>query len=91
MTKEYDKAIVDFAKVGECGYKLFPDYKQLFKVANERCEEIILAVQYIEDPTGYGTGNTKVLCGIYPGELKIAVAVGVTLQVTPALVNLMKR
>ena len=51
LTKEYDKAIADFAKVGDCGYKLFPNYRQLFKVANERCEEMILSVQYIEDPT----------------------------------------
>ena len=57
--KEYDKAIADFAKVGDCGYKLFPNYRQLFKVANERCEEMILSVQYIEDPTGYGTGIQK--------------------------------
>ena len=59
LTKEYDKAIADFAKVGDCGYKLFPNYRQLFKVANERCEEMILSVQYIEDPTGYGTGIRK--------------------------------
>lgn len=59
LTKEYDKAIADFAKVGDCGYKLFPNYRQLFKVANERCEEMILSVQYIEDPTGYGTGIQK--------------------------------
>lgn len=25
----------------------------------ERCEEMILSVQYIEDPTGYGTGIQK--------------------------------
>lgn len=59
ITKEYGKAAADFAKVGDCGYKLFPDYRQLFKVANERCEEMIMGVQYIEDPTGYGTGIQK--------------------------------
>ena len=91
LTKEYDKAIADFAKVGECGYKLFPDYKQLFKVANERCEEIILAVQYIEDPTGYGTGIQK-YCAAFTQGAKDSRGCWGDLQVTPALVNLfMKR
>lgn len=87
LTKEYDKAIADFAKVGECGYKLFPDYKQLFKVANERCEEIILAVQYIEDPTGYGTGIQK-YCAAFTQGAKDSRGCWGDLQVTPALVNL---
>ena len=87
LTKEYDKAIADFAKVGECGYKLFPYYKQLFKVANERCEEIILAVQYIEDPTGYGTGIQK-YCAAFTQGAKDSRGCWGDLQVTPALVNL---
>ncbi|MDR1091656.1 MAG: RagB/SusD family nutrient uptake outer membrane protein, partial [Prevotella sp.] len=36
ITKDYDKAVADFAKVGDCGYKLYPDYKKLFKVEQER-------------------------------------------------------
>ena len=87
ITKEYDKAIADFAKVGECGYKLFPDYKQLFKVANERCEEVILAVQYIEDPTGYGTSLQK-FCAAFTQGSKDGRGCWGDLQVTPAVVNL---
>ena len=59
FTKEYDKAIVDFAKVGECGYKLYPDYKALFKRAQRGCEEIIFSLQHIEDPAGYGSRVNK--------------------------------
>lgn len=87
ITKEYDKAIADFTKVGECGYKLFPDYKQLFKVANERCEEIILAVQYIEDPSGYGTSLQK-FCAAFTQGSKDGRGCWGDLQVTPAVVNL---
>lgn len=87
LTKEYDKAIADFAKVGDCGYKLFPNYRQLFKVANERCEEMILSVQYIEDPTGYGTGIQK-YCAAFTQGAKDSRGCWGDLQVTPAVVNL---
>lgn len=87
LTKEYDKAIADFAKVGDCGYKLFPNYRQLFKVANERCEEMILSVQYIEDPTGYGTGIQK-YCAAFTQGSKDSRGCWGDLQVTPAVVNL---
>ena len=87
LTKEYDKAIADFAKVGDCGYKLFPNYSQLFKVANERCEEMILSVQYIEDPTGYGTGIQK-YCAAFTQGAKDSRGCWGDLQVTPAVVNL---
>ncbi len=87
LTKQYDKASADFAKVGECGYKLFADYRQLFKVANERCEEMILSVQYIEDPTGYGTGIQK-FCAAFTQGSKDSRGCWGDLQVTPALVNL---
>ncbi|MDR0687505.1 MAG: RagB/SusD family nutrient uptake outer membrane protein, partial [Prevotellaceae bacterium] len=72
IAKDYENAIADFAKVGECGYSLFAptgtdaDYKQLFKVANERCEEMILSVQYIEDPAGYGSRLQK-YCAPFQG------------------------
>ena len=87
LTKEYDKAIADFAKVGDCGYKLFPNYRQLFKVATERCEEMILSVQYIEDPTGYGTGIQK-YCAAFTQGAKDSRGCWGDLQVTPAVVNL---
>lgn len=59
ITKQYQKAADDFKKVGECGYALYPNYRQLFKVAQERCEEMILSVQYIEEPSGYGSSLQK--------------------------------
>ncbi|MDE7151806.1 MAG: RagB/SusD family nutrient uptake outer membrane protein, partial [Candidatus Amulumruptor sp.] len=87
ITKEYDKAADDFAKVGECGYRLFPDYRQLFKVENERCQEMILSVQYIEDPTGYGTAIQK-YCAAFTQGSKDSRGCWGDLQITPALVNL---
>lgn len=87
ITKEYAKAAADFEQVGKCGYKLFPDYRKLFKVENERCEEMILSVQYIEDPTGYGTAIQK-YCGAYTQGSADSRGCWCDLQVTPALVNL---
>ncbi|TXH22574.1 MAG: RagB/SusD family nutrient uptake outer membrane protein [Chitinophagaceae bacterium] len=87
LTKQYDKAAADFAKVGESGYKLFPNYKQLFKVANERCEEMVMSVQYIEEPTGYGTALQK-FCAAFQQGAKDSRGCWTDLQVTPALVNL---
>ncbi|NDV60498.1 RagB/SusD family nutrient uptake outer membrane protein [Bacteroides sp. 519] len=61
-TKEYAKAADDFAKVGECGYKLFQGgYKELFLEKNERCEEMIFSVQNIA-LTGYGN-KVQRFCG----------------------------
>ncbi len=52
--KEWAKAEADFAKVGEMGHKLFDGgYKQLFKEANEQCEEMIFSLQCIGE-AGYG-------------------------------------
>lgn len=46
--KEWAKAEADFKKVGEAGYKLFDgSYSDLFKEANEQCEEMIFTVQNI--------------------------------------------
>ncbi len=87
VTKEYEKATADFAKVGECGYSLYPNYKQLFKVAQERCQEMILSVQYIEEPTGYGTGLQK-YCAAFQQGSKDSRGCWTDLQITPALVNL---
>lgn len=60
--QKWEQAAADFAKVGECGYKLFQDgYKELFTEANERCEEMIFSVQHIGD-AGFG-GNSQFYCG----------------------------
>jgi hypothetical protein len=87
MTKEYNNATADFAKVGEAGYRLYPDYKALFKVAQERCEEMILSLQYIEEPSGYGTAVQK-FCGAFQQGSKDSRGCWTDLQVSPALVNL---
>jgi hypothetical protein len=93
ITKDYSSAVADFAKVGECGYGLFAptgtpeDYKQLFKLANERCEEMILSVQYIEDPAGYGSRIQK-YCGPFQAGSKDSRGCWTDLQVTPAMVDL---
>ncbi|OAV67829.1 SusD family protein [Bacteroidales bacterium Barb6XT] len=53
-TKEWAKAETDFKQVGEAGHALFQgEYKQLFKEANEQCEEMIFSVQNI-GLSGYG-------------------------------------
>lgn len=57
-TGKYAEAASDFSKVSECGYGLYPDYKALFKEDQERCKEMILSVQYIQEP-GYGTALQK--------------------------------
>lgn len=52
--KEWGKAEFDFKKVGEMGHALFQGgYKQLFKEANEQCEEMIFSVQCL-GTSGYG-------------------------------------
>ena len=63
LTKDYDKAIADFVKVGECGYGLYEgNYKELFKVAQERCKEMIFSLQYDDKDGSYG-----VVKGLYYG------------------------
>lgn len=56
--KEYALAEQDFSQVKTCGYKIFDDgtenaYKNLFKEANERCDEMIFSLQCIGQ-SGYG-------------------------------------
>ncbi|MFT4204161.1 MAG: RagB/SusD family nutrient uptake outer membrane protein [Chitinophagaceae bacterium] len=66
----YDSAIADFQQVGSAGYALYntstpaSDYKNLFKLANEQCAEMIFTVQnvYLSATWGYG-GNMGFLCG----------------------------
>ncbi|MDL2304168.1 RagB/SusD family nutrient uptake outer membrane protein [Bacteroides sp. OttesenSCG-928-D19] len=85
-TKEYQKAADDFQKVGECGYALYPNFKQLFKEANERCEEMILSVQYIADPTGYGTALQK-FCAPFQCGAKDAAGCWTDVRIAPAVVH----
>lgn len=87
LTGEYAKAAADFAEVGKQGYGLYPNYKDLFKVAQERCQEMIMSVQYIEEPTGYGTGIQKFTAAYQQGS-QDSRGCWTDLQVTPALVNL---
>lgn len=70
VEKEWQKAIDDFKAVGNCGYSLFTDagadsYKQLFKLANERCDEMIFSIQCVNEdayaqrkPQGFGNRVT---------------------------------
>ena len=52
--KEWAKAEADFRKVGEMGYSLFNDgsgqaYKNLFKLENEQCDEMVFSIQCIAE------------------------------------------
>ena len=90
--KEWEKAAADFAKVEACGYRLFTgagdqSYKQLFKVANERCEEMIMSVQYIEDPAGYGLALQKYVAAWQQGA-QDSPTCWTDLQVSPYAVDL---
>ena len=52
--KNYSAAESDFKAVASCGYSLFTgSYKQLFKEANEQCDEMIFSVQNV-GLSGYG-------------------------------------
>lgn len=52
--KEYSKAEADFREVGKLGYKLYEgSYADLFKEANEKCDEMIFSVQ-MEDVSDQG-------------------------------------
>ena len=86
ITKDYDKAIADFEKVGQMGYKLFPNYKQLFKLANERCEEMIFSIQYIAE-NNYGSRIQK-YCGPFQAGSKDSRGCWTDVQIAPALVEL---
>lgn len=87
LTGQYDNAAADFAKVGESGYSLFSDYKQLFKETNERCEEMIMSIQYIEEPSGYGSRLQKYFAAFQQGS-QDSRGCWTDLQISPALVNL---
>jgi SusD family. len=86
ITKDYDKAIADFAKVSECGYKLHPNYKALFKEAQERCEEMIFSIQYIAE-NNYGSRVQK-YCGPFQAGSKDSRGCWTDVQITPTVVEL---
>lgn len=53
--KEYELAEADFKEVGKLGYALYTgSYENLFKLANERCDEMIFSVQMVDKS---GNGN----------------------------------
>lgn len=53
---KYEEAEDDFLEITKMGYSLFTadSYKMLFKEENERCDEMIFSVQFIEQ-SGYGS------------------------------------
>lgn len=59
--QRWDLAAQDFAKVKDCGYSLFSDYKTLFNTANEQSPEMIFSIQNISQ-SGYG-GTTQLYYG----------------------------
>ncbi|GHT11901.1 hypothetical protein FACS189415_0040 [Bacteroidia bacterium] len=96
LTKKYAEAAADFAKVEDCGYKLFTgaganSYKQLFKEANERCEEMILSIQYIADASGgaggYGSTLQKYVAAFQQGS-KDSRGCWTDIRIAPAVVDL---
>jgi hypothetical protein len=96
LTKKYAEAAADYAKVETCGYKLFTgaganSYKMLFKEANERCEEMILSIQYIANSTGgdggYGSDLQKYLALWQQGAKDAQTSWG-DVRISPAVVDL---
>lgn len=93
ITGEYDKAIADYVKVGDCGYSLFTaagdqSYKMLFKQANEQCAEMIFSIQYIEEPTkAYGSTLQKYVAAFQQGS-QDSRGCWTDIRVAPAVVEL---
>ncbi|MDR1884512.1 MAG: RagB/SusD family nutrient uptake outer membrane protein [Prevotella sp.] len=90
-TGQYKKACDDFEQVAGNGYKLFPDFKQLFKEANENCEEMIFSLQFIENSTGgagvYGSAQQKYVAPFIGGS-KDSRGCWTDLQATPDVADL---
>jgi hypothetical protein len=80
------KAIVDFNKVGECGYGLFADRKNLFKTANEHCEEMIFSIQHTDD-ISYGT-KSQLLFGNRSAYSGTGGEAWGTVSASPVVINL---
>ncbi len=56
--KDWAKAEQDFKTVTTLGYALFSDYKALFKTANEKCNEMIFSIQFL-NVSGYSHRLTR--------------------------------
>ena len=57
--KEWAKAETDLRKLTKFGYSLYPDYKAMFKAANEKNDEYIFQYQFTDDS---GLGNCFSQC-----------------------------
>lgn len=57
--KDYAKAEADFRAITKMGYSLYPNYKEMFKAANEKNDEYIFQYQYTDDS---GLGNWLSQC-----------------------------
>ncbi len=57
--KDYANAILDYEQVMGLGYKLFPNYTDLFRIQNENNSEVILDFQYKEND--FPNGNIGVM------------------------------
>lgn len=49
FTHKYEECLNTCSEIKKIGYQLFPDYRGLFKIANENNSEVILDVQYVEN------------------------------------------
>lgn len=52
--QKWDLAAADFQKVREAGYSLFGNYFELFRPANEQCDEMIFSIQHT-NVSGFGS------------------------------------
>lgn len=86
LSKEYGKAAIDFGKVKDCGYGLYPNYAEIFTVSQENCNEIILSVQNIST-VGYGSALQKYVAPFQAGS-KDGRGCWTDLQIAPAVVDL---
>lgn len=86
LSKEYDKAVADFDKVGDCGYSLYPDYAALFTVSQENSSEMILSVQNIST-VGYGSALQKYVAPFQAGS-KDSRGCWTDIQIAPAIADL---
>lgn len=59
--QKWDLAIADFQKVKEAGHTLFANYFELFRPANEQCDEMIFSIQNA-GVAGFG-GTTQFFTG----------------------------
>jgi hypothetical protein len=87
LSKDYTSASADFARVGQCGYGLYPNYRELFRSANDGNQEMIFYVQNIENPAGFGSRLQK-FCAPWSCGSADSRGCWTDLQVTPYVVDL---